>query len=213
MEELLEIYIAGENILLGNRYLRLGNTIVLADLHLGKTMHFRKAGLPVPPNARMLDQTGLMNLLQVEQPQRLIVLGDLFHSESNSEVEELMMITSQFPTTDFVLVRGNHDVLSDAEYRSIDFQITERMELGNFMLTHEPLSDVEDGWVNMHGHLHPGILLSGKGRQSVKIPCFHLSTTHFCLPAFGALTGLMRVRPTKHDRIFGIVEGRVVALQ
>jgi DNA ligase-associated metallophosphoesterase len=192
-----------------NRYMMLDRTMLLADLHLGKTMHFRKAGLPIPAIARNADQSELMRILIEENPDRLIVLGDLFHSASNSECEELAMITSQFPDIDFTLILGNHDILKPAVYRSMDFETCNQIQIHNFILTHEPLNVVEEGQINIHGHIHPGIRMRGRGLQAMTFPCFHLSATHLCLPAFGALTGLMKRKPLKGDQVFGIFEGKV----
>ncbi|MBT4706075.1 MAG: ligase-associated DNA damage response endonuclease PdeM [Flavobacteriales bacterium] len=194
---------------LHNRYLRIGGALVIADLHLGKTMHFRKAGLPVPPPAREADQLNLLHLLQNEQPNELIVLGDLFHSSSNSEIDELRMITTQFPEIHFELVLGNHDILERAVYHSLDFEVCDQKQIGKFLMTHEPLDEVPAWLINMHGHIHPGIKLQGRGKQSVMLPCFHLSKTHFCLPAFGALTGLAKRNPRKSDRIFAIANNNI----
>lgn len=191
-------------------HLRVHDTIIIADLHLGKTSHFRKAGIPIPNAAKAADQMALMHLLRQAKPDRLIVLGDLFHSASNSECEDLSMITSQFPEVEFELVLGNHDILEPAAYRSMDFSTCERMELGALLLTHEPLEQVPEGQLNLHGHLHPGIRLVGKGRQSTMVPCYFHSAQRMCLPAFGALTGLMRMKPKASDQVFGVFGDEVV---
>lgn len=206
----LSIDVLGATLQLGDRYLMIDKALILADLHLGKTMHFRKAGLPVPAHAREADQVNLMRIINAEKPESVMVLGDLFHSESNGECEELAMITSQFSDIHFELVMGNHDILAPEVYRSMDFETCEQMDLGPFILTHEPLEDVPEGRINMHGHIHPGIRLRGRGRQALSIPCFHLSPTHLCLPSFGMLTGLMKQSPKKKDRVFGIAGGEVM---
>ncbi|GAB5537969.1 MAG: ligase-associated DNA damage response endonuclease PdeM [Salibacteraceae bacterium] len=204
------IELGNSRLQLGNRYIRIDKTLLLADLHLGKTMHFRKAGLPIPAEARSTDQSGLMQLLLQEKPDRVIVLGDLFHSASNSECEELAMITSQFPNINFTLVLGNHDILAPADYRSMDFEVCTKFELDKLILTHEPMDEVPPRYVNIHGHIHPGIRMRGKGLQAMTFPCFHLTQTHLCLPAFGALTGLMKRKPKKGDEVYGILDQEVV---
>lgn len=208
----MEVEVGGQHIVLGDRYMCIDDHLVIADLHLGKTMHFRKAGLPIPANARDADQVNLVSLLKSKNPKKLLVLGDLFHSSSNSECYELAMLTSQFPHVEFELVLGNHDILEPAVYRSLDFETCDRYSLGNFVFTHEPVETIPMGSINIHGHIHPGARLFGKGRQSVIVPCFHLSSPHFCLPAFGGLTGLMKVQPEKNDRVWAIIEGQVIAL-
>ena len=208
----LPTIIAGTSIVLGNRWMKVKNDLIIADLHLGKTMHFRKAGLPIPPTARFTDQSSLLNLINAEQPKRLIILGDLFHSALNSEMEEFGMITSQFPEVDFLLVIGNHDILSGSNYRSLDLQVFETLTIGPFLLSHEPMVELAENQINVHGHIHPGVLLRGKGRQSLMVPCFHLQDQRLCMPAFGALTGLMKVKTKKKDAVFGVLEVEVVQL-
>ena len=208
----LTAVIAETSVTFGNRWMRMNDDLIIADLHLGKTMHFRKAGLPIPPSARFTDQSALFNLINAEQPNRLIILGDLFHSALNSEMEEFGMITSQFPKIEFLLVIGNHDILSGSNYRSLDLQIFETLSIGPFFLTHEPAAELENDQINIHGHIHPGALLRGKGRQSLMVPCFHLQNQHLIMPAFGALTGLMKIKPKKKDSVFGVLETEVVKL-
>ena len=205
----LIIEMTDKEIRLENRYLMLDKTLILSDLHLGKTLHFRKAGLAIPAAARDADQSELIRILLMEKPETVLVLGDLFHSASNRECEELAMITSQFPSIHFELIMGNHDILSPEVYRSMDFETSSNRSMGNILLTHEPILDLDPKIINIHGHIHPGIRLVGLGRQSMLVPCFFWTKQSFCLPAFGALTGLMRQKPKKADKAYGILEGEV----
>lgn len=205
----LIIEIANTKLRLENRYLIHDKTLILSDLHLGKTLHFRKAGLAIPAAARDADQSELIRILMLEKPESVLVVGDLFHSASNRECEELAMITSQFPTIHFELVMGNHDILASEVYRSMDFETSLSHSIGNLLLTHEPILNLDPLIINIHGHIHPGIRLVGLGRQSMLMPCFFWTKQHFCLPAFGALTGLMRQKPKKTDKVYGILEGEV----
>ncbi|MCH8494168.1 MAG: metallophosphoesterase [Balneolales bacterium] len=52
------------------------------------------------------------------------------------------------------------------------------------------------------GHIHPGIRMKGYAKQSLMLPCFHLSKNGFLLPAFGTFTGLAEIRVTPDSRIF-----------
>lgn len=208
----MHVVINHTELTLCDRYLLCGQDLVLADLHLGKTAHFRKAGLAIPSNAKNADQMALIKLLDKVQPQRMIVLGDLFHSADNSEVDELAMITTMFSGVDFVLVKGNHDILSESAYRSLNFTVVANQVLSGLYLSHEPVQAPE-GLITMHGHVHPGVMLRGKGRQRLKLPCFYYYGNGFCLPAFGKLTGLMPIKPRKNDQVYGIVDGNVLALQ
>jgi len=189
--------------------------LVLADLHFGKVNHFRRAGLPVPTSATSRNAERLISLIQELEPARTIFLGDLFHSAYNDDWEVVGQIVRHFPACTFDLVRGNHDVLSDLQYTRQGIHMLEQESLGNLLLTHEPLpgNQIPKGLVNVAGHIHPAASLVGKGRQSLRLPCFWLSEQQLVLPAFGSFTGLFAVYPREKDTVFVIADNRVMELK
>ena len=62
------------------------------------------------------------------------------------------------------------------------------------------------------GHIHPGVRVSGGGRQSLEFPCFYFTPAFCVLPAFSRFTGLAMVRPQKEDQVFAIVNQTIMAL-
>jgi len=190
-------------------------TLILADLHFGKVNHFRRAGLPVPTSATARNAELLIELLQKLEPARTIFLGDLFHSAYNDDWEAVGQIVRHFPGCSFDLVRGNHDVLSDVQYSRQGIRMFEKERIENLLLTHEPLprGEVPDGLLNVAGHIHPAASLVGKGRQSLRLPCFWLSEHQLILPAFGSFTGLASIYPKERDTVFVIAENRIMELR
>jgi DNA ligase-associated metallophosphoesterase len=205
---------AGPIILLPEKALFLPayNTLVVADLHFGKINHFRQAGLPVPPAANQKNAEVLIDMINKIKPARMIFLGDLFHSHYNEEWEVVGQIVKHFPSCDFELVRGNHDIMSEQQYNRKGIKVTETEELGAWILTHEPMdvAEIGDGQINLSGHLHPGARLHGKGRQALTLPCFWHSSHQLILPAFGSFTGLAPIRPRKSDLVYVIMDNKVV---
>ena len=61
--------------------------LIVSDLHFGKTGHFRKEGIAVPPSVYKEDLQRLVSQLQFFKPRQLIVVGDMFHSIANKELE------------------------------------------------------------------------------------------------------------------------------
>ena len=60
------------------------------------------------------------------------------------------------------------------------------------------------------GHIHPGIQISGVGRQVLKFPCFYF-TDEFCvLPAFSKFTGVALIEPKKGEVVFAIVDNALI---
>ena len=63
------------------------NTLILSDMHLGKTGHFRKAGIPVPQNVYKADLQRLIAQLLFFKADRVIIVGDFTHSTTNKELD------------------------------------------------------------------------------------------------------------------------------
>ena len=88
-------------------------TLILSDLHLGKTGHFRKSGIAIPQGVFKEDMQRLVTQLQIFKPQQVIIIGDMFHSESNKEHDLFLKWRQDFSALPIHLVKGNHDILKE----------------------------------------------------------------------------------------------------
>ncbi len=188
-------------------------TLIIADLHLGKASHFRKAGLAIPAKSSEADYKNLTSLLLDIQPVRLLILGDLFHSSYNNEWLQFANLIKAFPKISFELIIGNHDILATEKYNSIGLKLLgEILVEENLFFSHHPLNNLTENQINFCGHIHPGIQLIGLGKQKITMPCFFRNKTNFILPAFGALTGLQLMKKDKTTEIFGISGNKIFQL-
>lgn len=184
-------------------------TLILSDLHFGKTGHFRKSGIAVPQKVYKEDLQRLVTAIQHFDPEQLIIAGDLFHSHNNKELEWFRRWRNDLPGVRIKLVKGNHDILEDEWYKDCGMDIYhEELRIGRFVFRHDlgtaTASTANDEFV-FSGHLHPGISLHGMGRQSMHFPCFYFTESHCVLPAFSHFTGTYKVNPGKGDTVFAIV--------
>ena len=184
--------------------------LLLADLHLGKINHFRKSGIAVPSGANERNLELLLEIVNLTKPERIICVGDLFHSHYNPEWEVFGELVKYFSAISFELVLGNHDIMSERQYERKGILIHDELIIAPFIFTHHPLDEIPENLYNLAGHIHPGVQLLGKGRQSVTLPCFYFGTRQGFLPAFGMFTGLARIAPKKNDRIFVVAENKVM---
>ncbi len=187
-------------------------TLLVADLHFGKVNHFRKSGIAVPTKANMKNASLLIDVLNFLKPDRVIFLGDLFHSTYNQEWETVAQITHHFSACSFELVIGNHDILSLEKYHQIFLKVSQELTVESFILTHEPKEDVPAGMYNIAGHLHPGVRLKGGAGQGLMLPCFYFRSNQAILPAFGSFTGMAKIKPLKGERVFAITKDNVIDL-
>src|ERR1700748_239775 len=88
-------------------------SLIISDLHFGKTGHFRKSGIPVPQTVYKEDLQRLVTQIQYFQPSQIIVVGDFFHSKANKELELFQKWREGFSHIIIHLVKGNHDILKD----------------------------------------------------------------------------------------------------
>jgi metallophosphoesterase superfamily enzyme len=95
-------------------------TLLISDVHLGKIEHFRKNGLALPPAAAGKSLETLFALQALYQPDRIIFLGDLFHSKLNNSYLDMRRFRDQTAQVEILLIEGNHDILHPELYRQLD---------------------------------------------------------------------------------------------
>lgn len=186
------LHLEGEELKLSNQralFWPREKTLIISDIHIGKTGHFRKHGIPVPSNVQQQDLSRLSFLLDHYKAEQLIIVGDLFHAEINTDMKPFAKWREQHSTLKIVLIRGNHDRLKSTVYDSFDIICCEKdLVLHPFKFIHEPNNDTEV--FSISGHIHPGFMLKLKGRPKLKLPCFQKGESQLILPAFSKFTGL-----------------------
>ena len=191
------------------------NMLILSDLHLGKAEHFRRSGIPVPEAVHFHDLARLSSLIKGSGAKKIVFLGDLFHSDLNSGWWHFNKWMEEFPQEEFFLVKGNHDILPPQLYIESRLNVFEtEMLVYPFLLTHEPLGEkeIKEGYYNISGHIHPAVLLKGRGLQQITLACFYFGLHYALLPAFGKFTGFYKIQPKKEDAVFAIAEKQVLRL-
>lgn len=196
-------------------------SLIVSDLHFGKTGHFRKAGIAVPQSVYREDLLRLLCQIQYFKPRQLLVVGDLFHSRENKELALFLKWREDFPDLGIQLIQGNHDILHDTWYEKAGIDVSrETLSVGPFSFVHDiadvavGVNDVPEGpgqpakgGYYFSGHIHPGIRIRGMGKQSLQFPCFYFGSEYAVLPAFGRWTGTVSIAPAPEDNVFAILPG------
>lgn len=163
--------------------------LIISDLHVGKTAHFRKHGIAVPSEVLSDDLERLAAQIIYFTPKKLLIVGDFWHAGHNSDFEIFQQWTLSFPTLQIILVKGNHDRFAEHPLQQIGVSVIENQWLlSPFLFSHEPLS--HNNHVVISGHIHPGVLLRLKSKIFYKLPCFAIQENQIILPAFSRFTGL-----------------------
>lgn len=184
-------------------------TLVVADLHLGKSAAFRSHGLPVPEGDTARDLARLLELARRHSVREVIVAGDLFHAPSGitPEIDAEISRFLQDLAVPFHLVEGNHD----AKIKTLParLQALPSMDRGDIRIIHDP---AHAGTAPFHiaGHWHPIARIRDGKRTSLRLPCFLLRENTLILPAFGTFTGGAVIPCESQDRIYVPLRDRVV---
>ena len=166
-------------------------TLVVSDLHLGKSERIaRRGGALLPPYD--VDETlgKLEDDLEATGPQTVICLGDSF--DDLAAADELNPAHADWLTRlqarrRWIWVEGNHDPgpsglrgshLSEYARAPLVFRHIARPE--------------RPGTGEVSGHYHPKCGLSLRGGRKVSRACFLMDSQRLILPAYGAYTGGLR---------------------
>lgn len=141
------------------------NRFVISDHHLGHTNSWEKFKLEDGSPLRSFTSTEEMNETMIErhnakvkEQDTVYFLGDVVINKKYLELVKRMNGRK-------ILIRGNHDIFKDEEYREVGFQQIHgvRVFVDKFILSHIPLHPdcvTERFRVNVHGHLHANQVMS-----------------------------------------------------
>lgn len=186
-------------------------TLLVADLHLGKESAFRAASIPVP-DVTAIDLNRLSRLIDGTKCRRLVILGDLVHSAqglSRDIIDQTAHWRESHQGVDMQLIVGNHDAKAGPLPRSWDLDCQKISACGPFQLMHIPPESSNQPC--LAGHVHPKFRLR-TSTDSMTLPCFVLTDDVLILPAFGTFVDGQAVKKSP-ARYFVISDEQVIELR
>lgn len=196
-------------------FLAESRTLLVADVHIGKAVSFRRLGVPVPRGTTTETLAALTALVTRVDARRIVFLGDFLHSAHAHAAATLGAVArwrDAHPAMELTLVRGNHDARAGDPPRHLQIDpVDEPLELEGLALCHHPRAH-PTAYV-LAGHLHPCVNLFGRARDRLRLPCFWFGARVGVLPAFGAFTGMHPIRRAPGDRVFAVADVAVAEVQ
>ena len=168
-----------------------GQTLFIADLHIGKAATYRALGQPVPGGSTAENLSRLTALSAEHAPQHIIFLGDFLHAAAARTPAILQALAAwrvRHAAVAMTLVRGNHDSRAGDPPPQLHIEVVDEPFLfGPFACCHHP--QLHTTHFVLAGHVHPVCRLFGRGRDSLRLPCFLAEAGQAIFPAFGEFTG------------------------
>ncbi|MCU0803911.1 MAG: ligase-associated DNA damage response endonuclease PdeM [Burkholderiales bacterium] len=185
-------------------------TLLVADAHFGKSTSPRGRGPGRDGTAESLAR--LDAILARHAVRRIVFLGDFFHDRNSKTEATLARLAAWREVHDrleLVLVRGNHDGRAGDPPAELRVRVVpEPFRVDPFSLCHEP-SESKKGFA-IAGHLHPAIVLRGRGDDRSRLPCFWVASDYAVLPAFGDLDGTYLIQRRPGDQVFVVADEHVL---
>jgi DNA ligase-associated metallophosphoesterase len=193
-------------------FLTNSSTLIVADIHLGKSAAFRAQGLPVPEGDSDRDLARLLALAKKTAARQLVIAGDLFHAPTGMTPELEVALTGFISRLGIPvsLVLGNHDL--KIQQLPAGLVGVPHLDLDpHLRVIHDP-AHVSGDRLHIAGHWHPIVKIPDGRRTSLRLPCFLFRNHTLVIPAFGSFTGgsVLNVRPD--DRVFVALREEVVEL-
>jgi calcineurin-like phosphoesterase family protein len=158
----------------------MANKFVISDTHFGHTNCWQKFklvnGEPLRPfnSTEEMDETMVQRWNETVKPTDTVYhLGDVVIARRN--LQTIKRLNGRK-----ILIRGNHDIFRDDEYREVGFEQIHgvRVFTDQFIFSHIPLHPdcVTDRFrVNVHGHLHGNRVM-----QTID-DCKHIDPRYLCV--------------------------------
>lgn len=194
------------------------STLFVADVHLGKAATYRRLGQPVPQGTTGQTLAQLTADLRHHGVTHLVVLGDFLHGpQVHSSVSTNLAIRQwreAHRDCAITLIRGNHDDRAGDPAAELNIDVVDEPHLFNGMACcHDRQGmNVPAGVPILWGHWHPAVVLRGRARQRVRLPCFVVGLDHVLLPAYGAFTGGHIYKPDSGETLYVIADHSVFKL-
>lgn len=190
------------------------DTLLVADVHIGKATTYRQLGVPVPAGTTEETLSMLTRLIHRLDARRVVFLGDFLHSARSLAPDTLATVVrwrELHNALELTLVRGNHDTRAGDPPAQLDIQaFDEPLPLRGLALAHHPRPMA--GAFVLAGHLHPCVSVGGRAHDWHRLPCYWFSDRLGVLPAFGAFTGMQAIRAQPGERVFAAAPDRVFEL-
>ena len=137
----------------------MSNRFVISDTHFGHTNSWEKFKLPNGDPLRPFTSTEEMDETMVERWNAVVRPQDTVYHLGDVVINKKSLHHVKRLNGKKRLVRGNHDIFRDTDYRDAGFESLYgvRVFVDQFILSHIPLHPdcvTERFRVNVHGHLH-----------------------------------------------------------
>jgi putative SbcD/Mre11-related phosphoesterase len=188
-------------------YLEKERTLIFSDFHLGYEESLATKGVLVPRFQYKDTSKRVGKILEsLKKVDKIIVAGDLKHEfgivsrQEWGDALDLLDFMSAY-AKEIILIRGNHDTLTEPIARQAGVKVTDKVELGNVCIAHGDNIQETNAKTIVIGHEHPAITLTDEVNAE-KVKCFikgkYKRKTLIVIPSFNLVQEGTNILSRRH---------------
>jgi putative SbcD/Mre11-related phosphoesterase len=157
--------------------------LCVADLHIGYEIELRESGFNVPDQTQAM----LSALIEMEEGDSLVILGDLKHSIPTTRAGETLRISRLLRAlaerfSEVTMIAGNHDgAIEKSLPDSVRFVSHGGTRISSIGMVHGhswPSEEVMKAKTLVWGHLHPCVRMYDRLGAAISMKCWLRGPTH-----------------------------------
>jgi hypothetical protein len=173
-----------------------GRTLLVADAHIGKAVSFRRLGVPVPEATTGGTLDALDALLARHRraahrvPGRPAAFARAHAASTLAAVAAWRRCAPGWSWCWCAATTTTAPATRRRNGRAGASTSPAPARRPGLALCHHPDAASRPARYVLAGHLHPCVVLAGRGGDRLRLPCFHFGAGVGVLPAFGTFTGM-----------------------
>ncbi len=190
------------------------NRFVISDTHFGHTNSWEKFKLKDGSPLRPFTSTEEMDETMIERWNAKVKPTDTIYHLGDVVINKKYLNLVSRLNGRKILIRGNHDIFKDEEYREVGFEQIHgvRVFVDKFILSHIPLHPdcITDRFkVNVHGHLHANEIMWDTYKDMGKIDRHTHTRLHVIDPRYLCVSvERTNYEPLHFDEVQALIDKR-----
>lgn len=154
-------------------------------------------------------------ILEKYKPQQVVLLGLTFHKDWEANWKNLYDFVHKYSEVEFICTQDLLGVQVNTGFGVLDnLKFFEKYILDDKLcFSHGDAVPFDNKHVHVRGGYFPGCILSGKGGQVYRMPCFKRDGNILKIPSYGRWTGLQILEGKKGTRMYGILGEHIVTIK
>lgn len=157
----------------------------------------------------------LGEIFEKYKPTKVVLLGLTFHKNWKANWEGLYDFMRKYSDIEFIFTQNLLTIKGEIEFVTLDnLKFYEKYILDDkICFSHSDEVTLDSMYIHIRGGYFPGCILSGKGGQVYRMPCFKREGNILKIPSYGKRTDLQILESKKGTYRYGILGEHIITIK